>query len=253
MVHRLAERFWGSLRGLGGLEAVVVFGSAAREEDFVEGLSDVDVLVILSRADRELEEKIRGMARPPLSPAIMTKAEFLRGLRKGDPGILLMCRGKPLYNPGFFRRLKARPTAFTQKRLLQLALCALAISLENCVQRENPREALSSAYHAARHAFRAEILAGKHLLADSNQEILEALPPRERKEFEIFLVARRKFGSLGWRKLEQLNLLAHRITNRILRRLVGERLSKRNPLYYRRLADKFFEKLDSSRPGNSRP
>jgi predicted nucleotidyltransferase len=236
MVHRQAERFWRSLKGLRGVEAVVVFGSAAREEDFVEDLSDVDVLVILSRADRELEGKIRRMARPPLSPAIMTKAEFLRGLRRGDPGILLMCRGKPLYNPGFFKRLKARPTAFTQKRLLQLALYALAISLDDCLQREDPREALSSAYHAARHAFRAEILATKHLLADSNQEILEALPPRERREFEIFLEARRRSGSLGWRKLEQLNLLAHRITNRILRRLIGKRLSRRNPLYYRRLA-----------------
>ena len=224
------------MRGLRGIEAVVVFGSAAREEDFVEGLSDVDVLVILSRADRELEEKIRRIARPPLSPAIMTKVEFLRELRKGDPGILLMCRGEPLHNPGFLRRLKARPTTFTQKRLLQLALCALAISLENCLQRENPGEALSSSYHAARHAFRAEILARKHLLADSNQEILEALPPSERKEFEIFLEARRKWSSLGWKKLEQLNLLAHKIVNRILGRLVGKYLSRRNPLYYRRLA-----------------
>ncbi|GEM_PF-5342225 len=236
MVHRLAERFWGSLRGLRGIEAVVVFGSAAREEDFVEGLSDVDVLVVLSRADGELEEKIRRMARPPLSPAIMTKAEFLRELRKGDPGILLMCRGKTLYDSGFFKRVKVRPTAFTRRRLLQLALYALALSSENCAQRGDPKEALSSAYHAARHAFRAEILVRKRLLADSNQEILEALPPREREEFEVFLEARRKWGSLSWGELEELNRLAHRITSRILGRLVGEHLSKRDPFYYRHLA-----------------
>jgi len=65
---------------------------------------------------------------------------------------------------------------------------------------------------------------------------LEALPPREREEFEVFLEARRKWGSLSWGELEELNRLAHRITSRILGRLVGEHLSKRDPFYYRHLA-----------------
>jgi predicted nucleotidyltransferase len=54
------ERVYETLRGLpramegfADVRSIVVFGSAARPEDFVEGVSDVDVLVLAAGEPRE--------------------------------------------------------------------------------------------------------------------------------------------------------------------------------------------------------
>lgn len=220
MTHKIAERFSKLIQRMGGIEAIVVFGSATRDQDFVEGLSDIDVLVILSRKDEKLKEKIQSIAGrfPRLSPAIMSRGEFLRKLKKGDPGVLLMCRGSVVYDSGFFQQSKTKVhiTEFTHKRLLELAVCALELSTRNLFL-DNLEEALSSAYHAARHALRAEILAKKHFLADSNQEILNSLSAKERRKFKEFLDARKNYRNLSLEKVEDLNRLARKIIKRVMK------------------------------------
>ncbi|MEM2674294.1 MAG: nucleotidyltransferase domain-containing protein [Candidatus Hadarchaeales archaeon] len=215
MIHPDAVKVGRALRGMDGIKAAVVFGSAARMEDFVEGLSDIDVLVLLERRNPKVERVIREKAAAlGISPAIMTMREFARGLRAGDPGLLLMCRGRPLWRSDCFESLKkeARVTPFTLKRLLQLARCALSISLRELDS--NPPQALSSAYHAARHALRARILKTKKVLMDSNEEIRLALPEKEREEFESFLEARRRYATIERKELKSLIRLARRIIDR---------------------------------------
>jgi len=72
---------------MGGIEAIVVFGSATRDQDFVEGLSDIDVLVILSRKDEKLKEKIQSIAGrfPRLSPAIMSRGGISQKTKERRP------------------------------------------------------------------------------------------------------------------------------------------------------------------------
>lgn len=123
-----------------------------------------------------------------------------------------------MYDSGFFQQSKTKVhiTEFTHKRLLELAVCALELSTRNLFL-DNLEEALSSAYHAARHALRAEILAKKHFLADSNQEILNSLSAKERREFKEFLDARKELPQPFPEKVEDLNCLARKIIRRVMK------------------------------------
>ena len=56
MLERVYETFRGlprALEGFADVRSVVVFGSAVRPEDFVEGVSNVDVLVLAGGEPRE--------------------------------------------------------------------------------------------------------------------------------------------------------------------------------------------------------
>lgn len=178
------------------IKSVVVFGSAARQPDFVEGLSDVDVLVVFDRKSKRLGDRVWQAARLfdyPLSPAVLSARELMRMLRTGDPGALLMLRGKVLHDTGFFPSAKVfGPTEETIRILIDHAFCALSIALNNYFSSHNLPESVNCAYHSVRHALRAVIVKRTGTLAGSNEEVMRLLEgsPHLRKAFGEFVRAR---------------------------------------------------------------
>jgi len=97
--HLLAAKgFVGEAKGVGGIETIILFGSAARGEAVLD--SDVDVLVITEKKDKALEEKIKKIAekilethRVKVMPILLIRKE----LEKDEQFKKEIEKGKVLY------------------------------------------------------------------------------------------------------------------------------------------------------------
>jgi predicted nucleotidyltransferase len=101
--------------------SIVAFGSVNRPSDFLKGLSDIDVLVIVDRRSGSLESQVRRLASSvdySLSPVLLSRREFVSMLKAGEPGALLMLKGTVFHDRGAFSRAREagfRPTEQTVK------------------------------------------------------------------------------------------------------------------------------------------
>lgn len=69
----------------GSLSVAIVFGSATRPEDFVHGLSDIDLILVLNNlgGERNLwEEIVEGLR---VSAVVLSRAELERMAELGSP------------------------------------------------------------------------------------------------------------------------------------------------------------------------
>jgi len=144
----------------GNLKAVVVFGSAVRPEDFVIGLSDIDVLAITGKEPSrpvwsftvfESDVEVTGMQVEDLK----------RCFELGVPLALMLYReGVALEDDGTFASIVAERPSVTERTFAILrgsVFAALGLAFEAYLQ-GNYRKSVSHAYHAARHLARHRAL-----------------------------------------------------------------------------------------------
>ena len=161
------------------IKSIVAFGSVTRQRDFVKGLSDIDMLVIVDSKSKRLEDRVWHLASSTdyhISPVVFTQREFISQLEAGNPGPLLMLKGRALHDVGTFSRARSlgfKPTERTARVLLDHAFCALSIALNDYFSGINLFESVNSAYHCGRHALRAMMIKETGVLAESNKQMLQ--------------------------------------------------------------------------------
>jgi len=209
--------------------SIVAFGSVNRPSDFLEGLSDIDVLVIVDRRSRSLESRIRRLASSDhsLSPVLLSRREFVSMLKAGSPGALLMLEGTVFHDKGAFSRAREagfRPTEQTVKTSIDHAFRALSISINDYFSGLDLCESINCAYHCARHALRAPIVKETGAMPVSDREVIRGASkyPKLQKLYREILHARRDFKKL----VKGCHEAGTRIPTRALRDEIGKLLLK---------------------------
>jgi len=176
------ERVYEALRGLpramegfADVRSVVVFGSAARPEDFVEGVSDVDVLVLAAGEPRERHCTLELGEGLRVEVVVLKPEELVKLAEEGDPLAFMVKRGVVIADDGTFAslRLEPRVTERTVSVLRRSAVVALGLALENLL-RGDPLRAVHHAYHAVRHAVRYRAALERGCVPISDREVSEA-------------------------------------------------------------------------------
>lgn len=210
--------------------SIVAFGSTNRPSDFLKGLSDIDVLVIVDRRSGSLESQIRRLASSvdySISPVMLSRREFVSMLKAESPGALLMLKGTVFHDKGAFsraRKAEFRPTEQTVKTSIDHAFRALSISINDYFSGLDLCESINCAYHCARHALRALIVKETGAMPMSDWEIIQGAskhPKLERLYCEI-IRARRGFKKL----VKGCHEAGARIPTRALRDEIGKLLLK---------------------------
>ena len=183
------------LLGIKWLKAcsIVVFGSAARPEDFVKGVSDVDVLV-LTREEPSKRRYSFVVSDSKVDVVLFTVAEFEKLVRWGNPLAFVLKRCVVLYDGCFKHILKLKPeiTEHTRDVLRKSIFAALGLSLESYYFLEDYVKALSHLYHSLRHLIRYKAsFYGKFPISD--QEVCEYCRGRL-KDVYVKLLDLRKRG-----------------------------------------------------------
>jgi len=170
-VHELLRELPRLLEGAEDVRSVIVFGSAARPEDFVEGVSDVDVLVLVAGEPRERHYTLE-LEGQRVDIVVLRAEELARLAEEGDPLAFMVERGLVLVNDGTFSRLELKPrvTERTVSVLRRSAVVALGLALENLL-RGNPLRAVHHAYHAVRHAVRCKAALASGYVPISDREV----------------------------------------------------------------------------------
>jgi predicted nucleotidyltransferase len=141
------------------VKAVVVFGSAVRPEDFVIGLSDIDVLVVTSEEPKKAYN--RGVFRESVIDLTSMSVDRVRRIFEvGSPlAFILYGEGRVLADDGTFASIVLKPvvTEHTLKVLRGSTFTAIGLALEAYFN-EDYRKSVSHAYHAIRHLIRYEAL-----------------------------------------------------------------------------------------------
>jgi len=177
----LLSRIREAARGLPALlgvkaRAVIVFGSAARPEDFVPGLSDVDVLII-SEGEPKRRRYCLELLGHRFEVSVLKLEEVLKAFEEGDPLAHMLSRGIFAYDDGVSRLLprSARVTARTAAALRRSAVVALGLAVESYFAGDL-RKSASHLYHSLRHLVRHLSAARGAPLPISDSEVLAASP-----------------------------------------------------------------------------
>ena len=147
------------LRKTEDVKAVVVFGSAVRPEDFVIGLSDVDVLVLTGREPRVSHGR-SFFRESEVDLTIMSLDRLRRLFELGSPlAFILHGEGRILEDDRSLASLVSKPvaTGYTLKVLRDSIFTAAGLALEAYFSGEYGRS-VSHAYHAVRHLIRYKAL-----------------------------------------------------------------------------------------------
>jgi len=189
-----------TIEKLEDLRAIVVFGSAARPEDFVVGVSDIDVLAIAgSRPEkRRYELEILG-SKAVLQ--IFTVEEIREVFKLGDPLAFMLYRSsRVLKDDGIFASIASRApraTKHTSRVLRSSIFAALGLAVEAYFWSEF-RRALSHACHSLRHLARYKASlrrVGAEEFPVYDREVAEALAGFSREVFARVTSLRREGSS----------------------------------------------------------
>lgn len=177
------------------VRSVIAIGSVTRPEDYIDGLSDIDIVVVCKKVTKGLREEIGRIAQG-VDPVMSTLILDLKGLErefaeltdiafliKGGDAILLDDDTREVIE----RPLK--PTKKTAERLRSYARDTLRQAFEEYEQ-DNLSKALKHAYHALRHAIRSGA-AVKESFPISDSEVLEAAGDRKARALFSLLVSLR--------------------------------------------------------------
>ena len=134
--------------------SIVVFGSAARPSDFVPGVSDIDVLVLVKRAPERRVYNLDFMD-TRVYVELFTPEELDQMIEKGSPLGFMLKYSVVLLDQGCLSMVRSRPriTEYTVKTLRRSVLVALGLAIESYYM-EMPRESASHLYHSVRHLIR---------------------------------------------------------------------------------------------------
>ncbi len=182
------------------VKAIVVFGSAARPEDFVIGLSDIDILVV-TEGNPDRRQYFFRLWDSEVNVTYMSVDEVTKMFSSGDPLAFMLHRDcimlKDEGNISSLIAVKPTVTECTLRILRNSSLVALGLAIESYF-REEYGKSISHAYHAVRHLARYKALkddgkAGVFPL--SNKEVSETLKGRLLNLFTGLVEARSKVMS----------------------------------------------------------
>ena len=164
----------------GALLCLLVYGSASRPEDYIAGLSDIDVVAICSSKPR-VEERVKmfeGLA-VRVNALFLTPEEYRKLAKEGALITHLMVKdSKVLYGHDFFKELtKGEPprvTASTLDYLRRAALSALALGLEDYLTGRYGDLCLHL-HKSFKHLVRGICLARRSFMPPSDREIKDAI------------------------------------------------------------------------------
>jgi len=178
---RLGEILERCKRQLGGtLLCLVVYGSASRPEDYIAGLSDIDIVAICSSKPK-VEERVKmfeGLA-TRVNALFLTPKEYRKLAKEGALIAHLMVKdSKVLYGHDFFEELikeePPRVTASTLDYLRRAALSALALGLEDYLTGRYGDLCLHL-HKSFKHLVRGICLARRSFMPPSDREIKDAV------------------------------------------------------------------------------
>lgn len=185
------------IRELEDVRSVVLFGSATRPQDFVVGVSDVDVLVVTGRRPGRRRYSSR-VNETEINVVVMSKEELREIFEKGDPLAFMVYKSRRvLEDDGTFASIAASKPKVSRHTLSVLrgsVLAALGLALEAYFL-GSYRRAVSHAYHSLRHLARLKASL-KGVDADdfplSDREVGESLTEQARRLFAELAALRRR-------------------------------------------------------------
>ena len=153
--------------------SIVVFGSAARPEDFVLGISDVDVLALTKDLPKRRRYEFT-VFNSTVNVTVFTINEFKKLIKLGDPLVFMLKYSVILRDNCSKNILRSKPkiTKHTKYVLRRSVFAALGLALENYYILGNYRKAASHLYHSVRHLARYKALS-KGKLPVSDREVYE--------------------------------------------------------------------------------
>lgn len=179
MSGRLLDRLYAFVRELPRLleedvRSVIVFGSAARSEDFVPGLSDVDVLVLVEGLPRRRYYYF-DVEGHEVNVVVYTFDELLALYSAGDPLAHMLRHSLVVYDSGLAEALpaEAEVTGHTLRALRRSVFAALGLAVEKYFAGFY-REAASHVYHSARYLARYDCVLRGGQFPVSDAEVRDA-------------------------------------------------------------------------------
>jgi len=174
--------------------SIVVFGSAARPSDFVPGVSDIDVLVLVKRAPERRVYNLDFMD-TRVYVELFTPEELDQVIEKGSPLGFMLKYSVVLLDQGCLSMVRSRPriTEYTVKTLRRSVLVALGLAIESYYV-EMPRESASHLYHSVRHLIRYlySLSGDAEGFPVSDEELLLRSPEDLRSFFKKLIEMRRR-------------------------------------------------------------
>jgi predicted nucleotidyltransferase len=174
--------------------SIVVFGSAARPSDFVPGVSDIDVLVLVKRAPERRVYNLDFMD-TRVYVELFTPEELDQMIERGSPLGFMLKYSVVLLDRGCLSMVRSRPriTEYTVKTLRRSVLVALGLAIESYYM-EMPRESASHLYHSVRHLIRYlySLSGGAEGFPVSDEELLLRSPEDLRSFFKKLIEMRRR-------------------------------------------------------------
>jgi len=174
--------------------SVIVFGSAARPSDFVLGVSDVDVLVLVKKAPKRRVYNLDFMD-TKVHIELFTPEELDQVIERGSPLGFMLKHSVVLLDRGCLSMVRSRPriTEYTVKTLRRSILVALGLAIEHYYL-EMLRESASHLYHSIRHLIRYlySLSGDVEGFPVSDEELLSRSPEDVRGLFKKLIEMRRK-------------------------------------------------------------
>jgi predicted nucleotidyltransferase len=174
--------------------SIVVFGSAARPSDFVPGVSDIDVLVLVKRAPERRVYNLNFMD-TRVHVELFTPEELDQMIERGSPLGFMLKHSVVLLDRGCLSMVRSRPriTEYTMKTLRRSILAALGLAIEHYYL-EMLRESASHLYHSIRHLIRYlySLSGDAEGFPVSDEELLSRSPEDVRGLFKKLIEMRRR-------------------------------------------------------------
>lgn len=193
----MAYRFLSKLPEIIGLEevcSVVVFGSAARPSDFVLGVSNIYVLVLVKKALGKRLHHLDFMG-TEVDVAFFTPEELDLLIENGAPLDFMFGYSVILLDRGCLATIRSRPriTEYTRKTLRRSIFVALGLTIENYYL-NILRKSASHLYHLIRHLARYLYSLSRDVegFPVSDEELLSQSPEDLRKLLKRLIEMRRK-------------------------------------------------------------
>lgn len=185
--------------------AIIVFGSATRPRDFVWGLSDIDVLLVvrdkIDESRRSIEKSVDGFK---VSIVVFEKGEVEEAAVAGSPlvhwikkdSIVLYYLSEKVLD--WLDSLSPRITSYTLEVFRRSSIVAYGIAADYYFQ-GNGRRVVHHLYHSLRHALRYRSAKDLNTIPVSDEEICAVAEKlHSRKVLEVFkeLVEFRRGGKV---------------------------------------------------------
>jgi len=133
--------------------SIILYGSACRDEDFVPGVSDVDLLIIADKPSGDYLEFYIDKSR--VDATVLTVKSVKTVFESGHPLSFMLKRGIVLYDDGTYESIpkEVRITDMTKRVLRRSAIVALGLAMESYFH-ELYLKSVSHLYHSVRHLIR---------------------------------------------------------------------------------------------------